>query len=413
MLICCIFKLKDSFNRFKLSDEIKVKNNIELEFIEKIEELQEKIAYKKYDLAILDEKVWWKDDALRLLQNTEVSVIQFTGDFEKLNHYVCKNIDIIEKAESRMQQNQEEEKNNVKYVYITVPNENEEKIEDKKVEIKEVEKIIEKPVIIEKEIEKKVTVEVISNSTIAVISSCSTGKSFITSNLSHCFSDRGYNTSVINLDKGYSANILYGINNSEERALKNINKYKDKDIPDIIDKAYIVNKNLKIFTNELYSNEKINEEQFIKILDVVQAHSDITLIDCGSEYSEILNSSIRYSNTVLFVFDIDEMHNKLNLNLIQELNNKLNFKKTIAVINNTFPSDQIKRTRDLIKDLNKEFKDIVSIKNAGAAAYDSVFTSCAYFETDDLDFKKDMENLLESMRAKEKKKSFFERFLKI
>ncbi|WP_033056151.1 hypothetical protein, partial [Clostridium botulinum] len=86
MLICCIFKLKDSFNRFKLSDEIKVKNNIELEFIEKVEELQEKIAYKKYDLAILDEKIWWKDDALRLLQNIEISVIKFTGDFEKLNH---------------------------------------------------------------------------------------------------------------------------------------------------------------------------------------------------------------------------------------------------------------------------------------------------------------------------------------
>ncbi|MBY6984795.1 ParA family protein, partial [Clostridium botulinum] len=388
MLICCIFKLKDSFNRFKLSDEIKVKNNIELEFIEKVEELQEKIAYKKYDLAILDEKIWWKDDALRLLQNIEISVIKFTGDFEKLNHYVCKNIDIIEKAESRMQQDQEEEKNNVKYVYITVPNENEEKIEDKKVEIKEVEKIVEKPVIIEKEIEKKVTVEVISNSTITVISNCSSGKSFITSNLSYCFADRGYNTSVINLDKGYSANVLYGIDNNEERALKNISKYKDKDIPDVIDKAYVVNKNLRIFTNELQSNEKITEEQFVKILDLVQAHSDITLIDCGSgsEYNDILKSSIRYSSTVLFIFDIDEMHNKLNLNLIEDLNNKLNFKKTIAVINNTFPSDQIKRTRDLIKDLNKEFKDIVLIKNAGAAAYDSVFTSCAYFETDDLDF---------------------------
>lgn len=281
-----------------------------------------------------------------------------------------------------------------------------------KQDINQIQEELDSPIVIEKEIEREVRVEVISNSTIAVISNGSTGKSFVTWNLAHCFADRNYNTSVINLDRGYSANIFYGIDRSEDSALKNIDKCKN--ILDILKKAYIVKENLKIFTNELCSKEELNNDQFIKVLDLVQANSDITLIDCKPGMKDVLKTAITYSNTILFIFDIDNMHFNLNLDLLKDIESILNTKKTIIVVNNVFTdSDEVKHTKELIEEINKEFKDIIFIKNAGAAAYDSMFTcSCPYFESDDKEFKQNIDTLLDAMKAKEKKKkSFWERLL--
>jgi cellulose biosynthesis protein BcsQ len=247
-------------------------------------------------------------------------------------------------------------------------------------------------------------------SIITVMSGASTGKTFLSWNLSHCFAKRGYKVSVINLDRGYSANVFFGVPVGEQ-ALKNINNIDINE--DIFEKAYVLNDNLRVFTGEICSTEKIDVEHFFQLINFVQAKSDITIIDFSSDdVNEVLEMSILHSNLNLVVFDIDNMHYNLNLKFLEKMSN-LNFRKTIAVINNAFmDSNEVKNTEELLKE--KEFKSICIVRNDGLSTYNSMHTdSCTYFETENKEFKKDMDILLDSMKSKQKKKSFFKKILGI
>lgn len=274
---------------------------------------------------------------------------------------------------------------------------------------KVVEKIVEVPKIITKEV--TITKEVLSNATISLISNCSTGKSFIAWNLAYCFSKMGYKTSVLNLDRAYSANIFYGIDNGVDGALKNISSRQN--IYDFINDAYVINKNLKVITNNLCSKEEIPNDCFLKVLNTVRSKSDITIIDLKSRMDDNLRTALAYSNIILFVFDIDYMHFSLNIELLNEICNEINFKRTIAVLNNVFPgSKEIKNIESYIRKIDKDLKNIVSIRNCGSVAYDTMFTgTCPYFETENDGFKKDIDNLMERMSAR-KEETFLDKLLK-
>lgn len=271
------------------------------------------------------------------------------------------------------------------------------------------EKVVEKEVVkvIEKEIEKKV--EIVDTSIITVLSGACTGKTFLTWNLAHCFASRDYKVSVVNLDRGYSANVFFAVP-EEEQALKDISKIEIKE--DIFDKAYILNDNLRIFTGELCSSEKISVNQFLNLINIVQAQSDITIIDLDGCIDEVVEMSVLHSNLNLFVFDIDNMHYHLNLKFLDQIQN-LNFRKTIAVINNAFmESQEVKNVEELINKIG--LNRICTVRNDGEATYNAIHTdSCTYFETKNKDFKKDIDNLLNIMKSKEKKKSFLKKILGI
>lgn len=80
-IVCCM-KSKDSFKR--MVNQIQ-QDNIEWEeFINDIDIIQGKIAYTDYDLVVIDEKLWWKDDAIELFKKRNIDMIIFQGDFEEI-----------------------------------------------------------------------------------------------------------------------------------------------------------------------------------------------------------------------------------------------------------------------------------------------------------------------------------------
>lgn len=408
-----LIKSKDSYNRIKSDFDF-------IDFEEQItslESLQENIVICDYDIAIIDIKIPYYEEALNLLIKNEIPIVLFKGNFKELSDQLNHTIDEIKSNISKVNEEKnlnEKKETKIKYVYLERPYyENEPKIEIKEVE-KIVEKIVEveKPIIIEKEIEREIEREVIDTATIAVISNCSNGKSFITWNMAHGFASRGYNTSVINLDRGYSANIYYSIDKEEESALKHASKIKNYN--KFLEKAYHIKKNLKIFTNELCSEEELDNEEFLKILNLVQATSQITIIDCKSEINNLLKSAISYSSVVLFIFDNDNMHYNLNKKMLEKINDVFNPEKTIVVINNVFyEGTELKNTINFIKNMKLNFKDIVTIKNCGKYAVDMMFTdTCPYLSSEDEWFKSDIDDLMKVLKSKGKKKTLFQRLFK-
>lgn len=397
MLIITVLKNKESYNRIK-SDFPEVDFE---ERIDKLEELQEKII-NNYDVAILDMNVDYKDIALELFSKNKIPVIFFNGNFSVLNNELLETIEEITQNYKKEIENKEEEEK-VKYIYVDN--------KEKEIEIKEVEKIVEKivevekPVVIEKEkiIEKKV--EVVNNSTIVIVSGCTTGKSFLTWNLAYAFSERKYKTSVVNLDKHYSANMYFGIED-EYAALKNINNIKD--FNGILEKSYYINDELRIITDEICSEQEVDNDKFLKLLNLVQSDSDITIIDCKSNVDENMKIALSYASSVLVVCDTDKMHYKENLNMLDKIKDVLNTNKTILVINNIFNESDIN-----FIEIGKNFKDIVTISNCGADATNMMSSNtCPYISSNDK-FKSDFENLLSSLQARKskKKKSFLKKLL--
>ena len=80
-LVFCI-NSRESFKR--ISNTLKIDENIELEnYVPALENLQENIIIKQYDLAVVDEKLSWYDEALDLLNKKGVEIVLFKGDFRK------------------------------------------------------------------------------------------------------------------------------------------------------------------------------------------------------------------------------------------------------------------------------------------------------------------------------------------
>lgn len=256
----------------------------------------------------------------------------------------------------------------------------------------------EKTVMIEKEVEVEVKVPILKNSCIAIISNSSTGKSFLTWNMAHCFSSRKYLTTVINLDRGYSANSFFGIDESLDSSLEELEQ--EKDFKGILEKAFLVDPNLRIVTDKICSDREVNKDNILKLISSSGASSDVTIVDTRAKVDEALKTIINYSNIVIVVFDLDYMHYKLNLQMLEELKEDLNLDKTIAVINNTF--DGCKEEDKIYKFIKElKFKDIITIRNAGAVTYDTIYTqTCPYFKSEDENFKNDVDTLMETLSAK-------------
>lgn len=78
--IVCIMKSKESYMRIKTS----IINAEWEEFLNTLDELQDNIVNCDYDLAIVDEKVWWKDEAISLFKKKGIEIEYFTGDFQDI-----------------------------------------------------------------------------------------------------------------------------------------------------------------------------------------------------------------------------------------------------------------------------------------------------------------------------------------
>jgi len=80
-IICCM-KSKESYIRI-----VSHINQSNIDFEENMSDLdnvQEKVYYTKYDLAIVDEKIWWKNEALEFFNKQNIEILLFQGDFEEI-----------------------------------------------------------------------------------------------------------------------------------------------------------------------------------------------------------------------------------------------------------------------------------------------------------------------------------------
>lgn len=419
MKIACCIRLEDSFKRFKYKFEDK---EIEWDYLPKLKNLQEEIIIKHYDIIIVDEKIDFKDEAINIISKKQsIKILIFKGEFHETFLEIEKrlnNNDLQDEEDSKedLEELPEDEEiledryaNNddrkIRYVEVEV-----EKVKEveKIVEV-EVEKVIEKPVIIEKEIEIEKRIKVLNNSVISIISSKSTGKSFLTWVLSNCFSDKNYKTTLINIDKGYSANDFFGI---EGNMLTGYIEKLSKDY--INENSYQYNKYLNIITGERYKDKVIDKDTLSTLINLVSNQNDVILIDTKSELNELTKTALLYSNITILVFDLNPFHYNLNMIMLKEYLDIINTENTIIVINNAYDnSKELKEVIKKIKSENIKFKNIITIRSCGAMAVETMATDTTPYKLDEK-FKKDIDLLLEELNISRetKKRSFLSRLFK-
>lgn len=236
---------------------------------------------------------------------------------------------------------------------------------------------------------------------ISIISNQATGKSHTAWNLSACFSKCGYRTSLLNIDRGYSANLFYDIEEIYYDLLDytcESNKHKD-----ILENCFR-KKNLRVVTGRLGDEKEIPSDDFVKLLYSIRTKSDITIIDTRTGLSESTRISIRNSTYDLMIFDCDIMHYHLNMRMLQDLGDDFVPEKTIAVINNTnVRSSGHKFIYNELISSGIPFKDIASISSCGFLGYEVMHTGLTPYQTagDEYEgFTNDIDHLLDKMSAK-------------
>ena len=128
MKIICIMKSQESFKRlrYQLKDE-----RIEWEeHLQSLEDIQERIIFAEYEVAIIDQNLWWKEEAKELLENFNVEVILFEGAFEEVTNQVLQMLPVVEEEQEIEESvNEEEDVRPIRYV-------EKERIIEKEVKIK-------------------------------------------------------------------------------------------------------------------------------------------------------------------------------------------------------------------------------------------------------------------------------------
>lgn len=261
--------------------------------------------------------------------------------------------------------------------------------------------------IIEKIVE--VPVKELDNAIITIYSAKESGKSFIAWNLAHCFTERDYKTTVINLDQTYSANIYYPIEEVYYELLGHmIKENRHKEILDFCYKRGL----LSVITGSLGDSKDIAVSDFDRLLFYIKAKSNITMIDCRSGLADIVRAAIRVSNIDLLVFNCDFNHFHMNKLMIQELKDDFVPEKTIAIINNCdVRSESYKYMFREIEKLGLPFKEIGPISSCGMLGCNQMGSNVTPYEAakdEYKQFKEDINNLLYTINSREKKTGFLE-----
>lgn len=231
---------------------------------------------------------------------------------------------------------------------------------------------------------------------ISIISNHATGKSHTAWNLSSCCSKRGYATSLFNIDRGYSANLYFDIDeifyDLLDYTLKND---RQKDILDICCRR----KNLSIITGRLGDEKELSSEDFLNLLYSIRTKSDVTLIDTRTGLSALTRASVKSSIYDLLIFDCDVMHFHMNMKMLEELKDDFVPEKTIAVINNTnVKSSSHKFIYNELINTGIPFKGIAFISSCSHLSYEIMHTGLTpYQKAGDncKGFANDIDNLLD------------------
>ncbi len=256
-----------------------------------------------------------------------------------------------------------------------------------------------KPVI-EKEVLKVVTFR--SDSIITFISNASTGKSYLSWNLAHALS-KMYKVAYINIDESNTASCYFGID--EDREYLPFNDIDRKNLKDIVEEGYRVNKNLIVYTGSFGVKINIKNEVLFKLINQLRSDNNVVIIDTATGFNDNLITAINYSNDIVFVYDLDNAHLKLNEMLLDKIDGNINSNNTIAIINNVVNgSKELNSINKYLKGTSK-FKDVLSIRNCGQATYDYMYSSTCNYLQDDNEFSSDIDILIETLKLQGKEKN--------
>ncbi|MFZ5352218.1 MAG: MinD/ParA family ATP-binding protein [Bacillota bacterium] len=242
---------------------------------------------------------------------------------------------------------------------------------------------------------------------IAIYSAHVTGKSHTAWNLSSCIAGFGYETSVINMDEGFSANIFFGIDDIYDGLLDYT--LEREDYRNILSNCCKRGR-LNIISGKMGDALSIKTEQYMKLLNHIRFKSDITIVDTRRELNDITLSSIRSSTLDILVLDCDLMHFNANLQLLSRLGDDFVAEKTIAVINNCDKSSEAyKYIFNQLKRKGYDFKAILPLSSCGSVSQELMCTdktpylvSCSKTKS----FIHDMDMLLKVIGLKEKRRLY-------
>ncbi len=265
------------------------------------------------------------------------------------------------------------------------------------------ERTVEKPVIIEKEVLKVTSFR--SDSIITLISNCSSGKTYLGWNLAYALS-RIYKVALINIDTNNSANCYFGIE-KDNLAFKDLGR---KNLKEVIDDGYKVNKNLTVYTGEFGVKTHIKTDVLLKVISYLRNENNIVIIDTATGLTDNLMAAINYSNDLIFVYDLDNSHLKLNNIMLSKIENDISFSNTTAVINNVYEgSKELVNVDKYLKSL--KFKDVLTVRNCGKTSYDYMYSDTCNYLKDNNNFTVDIDALKGSkLQSKQASKSIFNVF---
>ncbi|OGO78076.1 MAG: hypothetical protein A2Y23_15445 [Clostridiales bacterium GWB2_37_7] len=247
---------------------------------------------------------------------------------------------------------------------------------------------------------KTVWFKELDKAVITIYSNSSNGKSHLAWNMASAFEKRGYQTTLINIDRGYSANLYFGIDSMYYDLLDYLVAREEHQ--NILDCCYKKG-NLNIITGRLGSEKTLSSEDFLKFLYFARSKSDIVIIDTYTGLYDTTYQAINNSNIDFIIFDCDLMHLHLNKLMLEKLDSIFIENKTYAIINNGEPvSASYKYIYKQISKMNTKFKAILPLSSCGSLGCDLMNTSKTPYEVDKCNssFYLDMNNILDAINAR-------------
>lgn len=240
---------------------------------------------------------------------------------------------------------------------------------------------------------------------ISLISNQATGKSHTAWNLACCLSGRGYETSLLNIDRGYSANLFFDIDEIYYDLLDF--KLQNNNHNTITDSCYKIGK-LSVLTGRLGNDKQLSETDFSRLLYSIRTKAAVTIIDTGTGPTELTRLSVKGSTCDLLVFDCDIMHYHMNMLMLEQLGEDFVPEKTIAVINNTnIRNPAHKSIYNQLVDTGIPFRDIASISSCGLLSHELMNTGMAPYASgreESKELVRDIDDLLGRLSGERVKK---------
>ncbi|MGL5381756.1 hypothetical protein [Clostridium sp.] len=298
MWIACCLKSKMSFEKLKCSFA-----DSTVTYIESIDVLRDSILYNEYDLAIVDEKIDYKDEAIQLFKKKQIKGLIFRGDFKEIEEKVKPFLELQEGKKVDNQDKQEE--GSVKVVN------------------REVEVIKEVPVI--QEIIKEKEVEVIkeryssiASKSIGIINlnDCA-GSTFIALNLAKMISEHEIITTLMQTHKGKLYESLELDKQIKDFYSFHHGIYEGKRVETNRSNTY---KNISfIVPNNSYDIPEWHYNHMLKLLYSPVKNSLISIIDIGSEIENIYAREI-LNELDMIIGVVDPENLNVSIEVLRDLN---------------------------------------------------------------------------------------------